>query len=287
MQQDAGGEAPDVLGYQDFRAYLRAYYAHAKGAGRGFSFRAFSKEAGFSSPNFLKLVMDGDRNLGPDGVARFAAALRLDPTRRRYFERLVDFCQARTPEERNDAFGRLRATRVWRRARRIDGDLYDYLSHWYYPAIREMAARPDFRDDPGWVGAQLVPPVRAAEAEEALRVLLRLGLLVRDADGRVGRGEPTLTTGPEVQALAARNYHVQMLERAVAAIDLVPPDRRDLGAVTVCISRQAAAGLKREVQEFRRAVLARCDADDRPEVVYQLNIQLFPLSGVAPEEEAR
>ncbi|MCB9620237.1 MAG: TIGR02147 family protein, partial [Sandaracinus sp.] len=46
----------DVYGYLDYRAYLRDFYETKKAAGRGFSFRSFSKRAGLKSPNYLKLV---------------------------------------------------------------------------------------------------------------------------------------------------------------------------------------------------------------------------------------
>ena len=44
---------------------------------RGYSYRAFSKAAGFSSPNVLKLVIEGKRNIGPEAVENFITALGL------------------------------------------------------------------------------------------------------------------------------------------------------------------------------------------------------------------
>ena len=41
-----------------------------------FSYRYFSRVAGFSSPNFLKLVAEGQRNLSPKSIAKFAKKLR-------------------------------------------------------------------------------------------------------------------------------------------------------------------------------------------------------------------
>jgi len=40
-----------VYGYTDYRAYLRNFYDMRKESERGYSYRAFSKAAGFSSPN--------------------------------------------------------------------------------------------------------------------------------------------------------------------------------------------------------------------------------------------
>ena len=61
-----GTDPIDVFDYLDYRAFLRDFYARAKATRRGFSFRAFSRKARLGSPNHLKRVMEGDRNLTPE-----------------------------------------------------------------------------------------------------------------------------------------------------------------------------------------------------------------------------
>jgi uncharacterized protein (TIGR02147 family) len=274
---------PDIFTYLDYRAWLRAYYEAAKEEMPVFSFRYFSRKAGYSSPNFLKLVMEGKRNLTEDSVARFTRALQLNPAEARFFEALVEFNQAQSAEEKNAAFERVTASRRFRNARRVEQGFFQYLSTWYYPTIRELAGRPDFREDPAWIAAQLLPPIKPAQAAEAMELLLDLGLLVRDDAGRIVRGDPSLTTGHEVHALAVGNYHRQMLQRAADAIELVPPAARDISALTVCISAELVPEFKRRIHTFREALLNLGDQDPDPRRVYQLNIQLFPLTG-EPED---
>lgn len=275
-----------VYEFLDFRAYLRAYYEASKRSRPSFSFRMFSKLAGLKSPNFLKLVMDGERNLGQESVQRFSSALKLPPREAEFFADLVSFGQADNMAEKNRAFERIAASRRFRQARRIDGELFAYLSHWYNPAVRELAARDDFQEDPRWIAAQLLPHITAGEAAEAMKLLLSLGLLVRDpGSGRVVRGEPTLTTEHEVRSLGAAAFHRQMLERAGHSLDLVPGKQRDLAALTVCVSSETAALVKQRIHEFREAITELCDSDPRGRIVYQLNLQWFPLS--IPGEEGR
>jgi uncharacterized protein (TIGR02147 family) len=268
-----------VYDFLDYRAYLRAHYETTKKARRGYSFRLFSKLAGLRSPNFLKLVIEGQRNLGADSVPRFSGALGHDAAEAEFFADLVAFNQADSLAEKNRAFERIAASRRFRSARRIDGDLFAYLSHWYNPAIRELAARSDFNEDPRWIASQLVPQISSAQAAEAMKLLLSLGLLVRDeASGRVLRGEPTLTTEHEVRSLGAAAFHRQMLERAAESIETVPREQRDLAALTVCVSPETAAKVKQRIHQFREALAELCDADTAGSVVYQLNVQWFPMS---------
>jgi uncharacterized protein (TIGR02147 family) len=227
----------------------------------------------------LKLVIDGERNLGADSVGRFGQALGLEGADAEFFADLVAFGQAQTLSDKNRAFERIAASRRFRAARRIDGELFAYLSHWYNPAIRELAARDDFQEEPRWIAAQLRPRISPTEAAEAMKLLLSLGLLVRDpSSGRVLRGEPTLTTEHEVRSMGAAAFHRQMLERAAQSIETVPAAQRDLAALTVCVSAETAALVKERIHQFREALTELCDADPRGSAVYQLNIQWFPLS---------
>jgi len=231
-------------------------------------------------------VIDGERNLGADSVGRFADALGLEGADAEFFADLVAFGQAQTLAEKNRAFERIAASRRFRAARRIDGELFAYLSHWYNPVIRELAARDDFQEEPRWIAAQLRPRISATEAAEAMKLLLSLGLLVRDAKtGRVVRGEPTLTTEHEVRSLGAAAFHRQMLEQAAQSIDTVPRELRDLAALTVCVSSETATLVKQRIHQFREALTELCDADTKGSTVYQLNVQWFPLS-LAKEDDS-
>lgn len=272
--------APDIFEYLDYRRFLADYYTAAKKNNRAFSYRYFARKAGYSSPNFLKLVMDGQRNLSQDSVERFAQVLKLNATESRFFANLVAFNQADGEEEKNEAFERVAASRRFRRARKLDRAFYVYLSRWYYPAVREMVGRSDFVEDPAWIAAQLLPPIQPAQAKACLDMLIDLGLVERGPDGRLRRGEASITTGHEVRSLAIGNYHRQMLQRAAESIELVDSAHRDISALTVTIGTHRVSELKERIHHFREVLLDLCDRDEKPDAVYQMNFQLFPLTQI-------
>lgn len=269
---------PDIFTYLDYREYLRDYYAAAKGAVSAFSYRYFSRKAGFTSPNYLKLVAEGQRNLTDDSIRKMVAGLALGPDEARFFEALVEFDQAGDAEKKNAAFERVSASQRFRQARRIDRGMFEYLSRWYYPAIREMAARADFRDDPRWIAENIFPRIRPREAQRALNLLFDMGLLERRDDGSIERVDPTLTTGHEVRSLAVGNYHRQMLERAASSIESVPREMRDLSSLVVCIGQDTVADLKSRIHAFRESLIELSERDEEKRGVYQIGIQMFPLS---------
>jgi len=272
-----------VYRYLDYRAFLRDAYRDRKQHQRGFSYRWFSRRAGLSSPNFLKLVIDGKRNLTVASARRFAAAFDLNVTETAFFCDLVAFNQARSPAEKNEYYERIRASRRHRAVRALDHHEFDYFSRWYYPAVRELVACKGFRDDPAWIARRLVPPITPAQARHALELLTKLGLLRRDADGTLRQGEMLVSTGPEVRSLAVGNFHRQMMERAAASIELVAREERDISGLTVALSDEACHRFKQRIVELRAELLQLSAAETEATRVVQLNFQLFPLA--TTEEE--
>lgn len=267
----------DVFDYLDFRAFLRDTYREGKQR-RGLSYRGFSRRVGLKSPNYLKRVIDGERNLTDEMAMRFAKALALDGEASTYFVDLVHFNQARTATQRNAHYARLTGSRRYRKTRKLELAHAAYHATWYLPAIRELAACRDFRDDPKWIAAQLIPPIGKADAARALQTLLDLGLLVRDEAGKIRQAETLLSTGPETLGHHIANYHRVMMERAAEAIDLVPSADRDVSSLTLGLGEDGLRRLKERVQRFRRELLELSTLEDDPVQVIQLNFQLFPLS---------
>ena len=279
-------DAPDVYEYLDYRAYLRAYYKHHKARGRGFSYRAFSKKAGLSSPNHLKRVIDGERNLSREMTMRFAAACELSAQQSAYFLKLVAFAQARSTQESRSHYESLQSDRGYQKVQTLDAAHSAYHSDWYIPAIRELAQSRGFRDDAAWIAKRLLPVISEAEARRALEILLRLGLLTRDEDGRLVQSESVVSTGPETRGVHIVSYHQTMMAHAIKAVDLVQRTDRDLSALTLCLSHQGLEQLKVRLQEFRKELVGLEGADGRGRLVVQVNMQMFPLTQVADEEDS-
>lgn len=279
---ETSSEVPNVYEYLDFRRYLGDWFASKKQRNPKFSYRMFARMAGQKSPSLLHHVVRGDRNLTAATTEAFVRAMKLSVPDAAFFGLLVQLGQATTDTERNDAWERIAATRRFREARLVEGAGFAYLSHWYYPAIRELAHRDDFRADPAWIASTLRPRITAAKATRALRELMAMRLLV-EHEGRVRPAEASVVTPHEVAGLAVHNYHAGMLARAREAIDAFDPEERHFGGLTVAVPADLVPRLKEELVAFQERVLNLCDsASGASDQVYQVNLHLFPLS--APRE---
>jgi len=269
--------APSVFAYLDFRAFLRDHYAYQKDRGRGFSYRVFARRAGFSSPNFLKLVIQGERNLSEAMAVRFAEACGLASVDQRYFVTLVHFAQSKNHEEKSVYYRKLLTQKRHQGIGQIEAEQYRYFSQWYLPAIRELSSRPDFRTDPEWISKELWPSVPVADVKRALRTLTALQLLQTDDEGDQPKTS-LLSTSQETGSVLIAAYHREMVRCAVESIDIIPPAQRDLSALILCLGPEGIAQLKERVQKFRRELLELSVLEKHPQQVVQLNFQLFPLT---------
>jgi uncharacterized protein (TIGR02147 family) len=271
-----GAADPDVFAYLDYRGYLRALYDARKR--RGASYRSFARRAGLRSPNYLKLVIDGDRNLSARMAEQFAQACDLAPEARRYFVLLVAFNQARSSEARAKAHAALRRARGPSRFAALDEALDAYHSLWYLPAIRELVGSPHFREDARWLSRQLLPPITAAEARRSLALLLEIGLVVRDERGKLRQARATVTTGPEARSRQLKSFHRTMMDHAKSSIERIAAEERDISGLTLCLGEHGLSLVKKAIQRFRHELLELSELEQDGRQVVQLNFQLFPLT---------
>lgn len=281
---EPASERPRPESFEDYRAFLRAMICHLKRTQPEFSYRYFSRVAGFSSPNFLKLVAEGKRNLSLRSVPKFGRGLGLDPREQDIFETLVRLDQSASDAERNEHYLKLR-----RRSKqpsgqaRLEEAFFQLHSTWYALPICALAARPDFKEEPLWISRQLQPQVRPSEVRRALSLIEEVGLLVRDEAGRLRPNEGGFRPGPRIEALAKRNWQRIMLDLAVQSLDKVPEGEGGpfFSGHTVLLSetqRRAVQALLLESRARLNQLLSTPPAEGETVHTYHLGAQLFPLS---------
>ena len=270
---------PDLFGTLDYRAYLKDWVQAKKKENPSYSHRVFARLSGQKSPSFLLAVIGGKRNLTSTTLEGFCRALGLDREEAIHFADLVALDQEKSEEKRNHAWQRISARKRFRSSLRIEGDSFAYLSHWYLPAIRELAGCKGFQADPLWIAKSLRPKVTVSQAKKALATLFSLGLLEEVKGGGVAVAGGSVSTPHEVAGLAVHNYHRGMLLRGGEAITAFAPEERHFCGVTVSIPEALVGPLKDEINAFQERILDLCDSStDAPERAYQVGIQLFPLS---------
>ena len=270
--------SPIVFDYLDYRLFLSDMYAYRKQKDGFFSYRYFSGKAGFASPNFLKLVIEGQRNLTNTSIAKVAKGFGLKKEERRFFENLVFMNQAKGHEEKTYYLKRMMSIKGYLKIRRLEKQSYDYFSHWFNPVIREvvMFGEQDFSAET--ISTLLIPEVSVTEVKKALGLLQELGLIKRTVQGRWEQADPVISTGPEVKSLAVADYHRQAIKLGAGAIERFPAQERDVSALTLRVNGSSIQKIKQRIARFRRELLAFALEEESPDQVFQVNFQAFPLT---------
>lgn len=268
----------NIYEYNNYRVLLRDWYNELKSQDRKLTQRKFASFVGFQAHSYLRYVIIGQRNLSEESVAKLTTAMELTGKSAEYFRLLVSFDQASSTEEKELYFVELNKIRRNTQFYKINKNQYSYFEQWYYPVIRELAVFSSWNGDYETLARLVKPEISATEAKRAVKTLIDIGLLQVDESGKYTQTSNTLSADdlPTHLIKKARNSYIKL---ALNASEELPPDKRNISCATVALGKkefQEASALLDWVRE-KIVSLAEQNGSDL-EKVYQLNIQLFPLS---------
>ena len=268
----------NIFAYTSYRKFLHDLYEQKKLEAKGFSHRVFVRMCGFVSPNFLKLVIDGKRNLGNSAKQKLAQAICRNKNEKEYLEALVQLEHAGSIEEKNSALSTISRLRHRKNIKTIDVDQYEYLSKWQNVAIRELVSLDDFQEDASWINSKLGTNLSEHTIRNTFDKLINLNLLKRNASGHLVQTDTNVICEPQIFSVAVNNYHREMLEKAANSIETTKSANRDVTGLTVTIDRKAYEDIIRTIKECREHIHHIASTATSKDVVYQIGFQLFNLS---------
>ncbi len=274
----------NLFEYRDYRLFLRDWYKETKGARRSFSFRSFSKKAGFQTSNFMMLVIQGKRNLTEESLKKFVVGLGLNKQEQDFFRNLVFFNQAKTHHDKNFYYQRLLQSKKLGQLKPIEKEQYEYYSTWYHPVVRELVVSKDFDGTPESIARRLAPPLTVTQVSKSIELLDKLGFIKKNGNGRWEQSQTLLSTGPELTSLVVHNYHKNLLDLSKEVMDQLSLKYRDVSSVTLGVKRERLGIIREKVREFRQEILKLASEDLEPEEVVLLNMQLFPVTKIKEEK---
>lgn len=154
-------------------------------------------------------------------------------------------------------------------------DTQAVLADWYHFAILEPTFVKNFDSDPRWIVKQL--SLSVIEVRAAVERKLRLGLLDRH-NGRLVKTHGSITNHTGLSTTVARKtLQKQILTKALAAIDEVPQEEKDITSLTMSIDPKNLDIAREMIKRFRRELCALLETGEQQRV-YNLAVQLYPIS---------
>ena len=255
---------------------MRDFYEERKRSSL-FSWREFSKLAGFTSPNYIQLVCEGKSRLSKTGVEKVATAMELAGSDRDYFLAMERFGDAKSDAKKIQAFNDMQNIAKENRLRVVDGEAFKYFESWVNPVMRELAPiMPGAK--PLELARNCYPVVSATEVRQSLDFMVHANFLKKVGEDTYRQTEKVVTGSSEAIPLALRSMNRQMSKFATDAIDDIPPEKRHTAGVTLGMSNATYKWLVQKLESLRQQVVAMAAKEKDYDKVYRLNLQLFPLT---------
>jgi len=283
--KDSG--APRLVQYDNYRGYLRDWYQHSKSLNSKVSFRFLSQRTGLKSPNYWKLIMEGDRKLSNEMIPRFARTLKLEDLESHYFHHLVLMNQAEGLKERALHAQHLEDLKKRLAPMTVDAPNPSFYTRWYLPILRETAVVCGRKNSIEEIQKRLRIELSAGQIEEGLGILIGGGYLQKNSDATYSQTLQLLSTGDRVSSALASQYISRTIEESVPALENLTSKDREFAAQTLSLNHEQFEKLRVLAREFRKEALAlsKTEVGKTPvERVVQMNLQIFSLT--RPEEES-
>jgi uncharacterized protein (TIGR02147 family) len=267
----------NVFDYFDYRKLLKDLYKDHKAQKPYFTYRYLMQKSGMHSAGFFTKILQGKSNISNSSIFKLAEAFQLTKLETTFLQLLVLFNQAKTASEKQHCFEKIVAIKK-SRVKTLEPFQFELFDKWYYVAVREVLDFHPFSMDYKELAGMLYPPIKPQEAEMAIKVLEKLGLIKRNPQGVFERLDTIVSTGDEWESMAIEHYQSETLDLAKQAIYRVPKAFRDISTLTLSISEATMPRVREKLKEYRKELLDLAKNDAFADRVYQLNMQLFPLS---------
>jgi uncharacterized protein (TIGR02147 family) len=250
------------------RYILEEEYLKRKKANPLFSLRQFAKKLDIPSGRLTEII-SGKRQISYKVALKIVGGLDLPS---HDSQRFLNAVSKQVPQsfirEKENSFVDSRVTHE---------DTFRAIADWYHFAILSLIETHDFQNNPEWIAKRL--GIEAIEARNAYQRLLKLGLLI-EKDNKVVLGQGNMSTTHDIESVAIKKSHRQSLNQAIECLDEVTLDLRDITSMTMAIDIKKIPQAKELIKKFRRSLCVLLENSSNRNEVYNLNIQLVPVTKV-------
>ncbi len=268
----------NIFDYFDYRKYLKDYYENKKKQNFFFSYRYVGKKVELD-PGYLVKVLQGKHHIAQKTISKFIKLCKMDENEGEYFENLVYFGKAKSEKQIKLYFEKLLSLKDAKTIK-TEPNQYEYYQKWYYSAIRSLIGCIGFKGDYKSLAEKLSPKISVKETKKAIKLLEKLKFVKKQKDNTYTLTDTLITTGDEWHSIAIRQFQRETIHLAEESLTRHPKDIRDISTVTMGIHHEDLEEIKELLKEFRSSVMKFTEKSQNPDSVYQLNIQLIPLTAI-------
>ncbi len=278
---------PQLSAYLDYRLYLKDYYEYRVKTDKGrrpYSYAVFSAAADIKSPSYLKLIIEGKRNLSLDMAEKFARALQFNKQETEEFVKLVLFSQAQDAVERNRHFVDLVNIRLLKKMQKgeIAKESWEKLPNWLSWILYSLVDLKDIKYEPKALIKILGPIATEEQLAQAISNLFSTGILRQnEVTGEIIKARELISNSQDVPVELVRKLQMDLLYLGLESLFKENPVDREVGALTLALTEEEFNQIKFEIRQLKKRIAKDIVAkrvSTRGDRLYQFNLQFFPIS---------
>ncbi len=267
---------PDLFEYDNYREYIRDYYAYMKSESTHFSYRYLAQKAEINSSGYFKSLILGDKNISHSSIEKVAFALNLKGDDKKYFSILVSYNQTDSEVEKGRLHSQLVSLRILHSIPLVEEYQQTFYFKWYHSIIRELVTSSKGVTVSS-IQKTLYHSLSQEEIKSSIELLLNHGLIEKQGTQYV-QTNTLIKSGESIDTNSIQFYQMQMLQKAMEAFDIVPVGEKLMSSTTLFYSDESMGKAVELIRDLRKNLLELALKEPAPERVYQLNLNLFPMS---------
>lgn len=271
---------PKIYKYNDTVVFLNDLFSFYKEK-ENKSLRDFAKDLKIAI-GLLPMILSRKRNITGELLKKIMKNFSYSKHHLSFAEnlRLIGFSQ--NYEERKQAIYQINKIKSYREFNKNEFEIYKYLSHWYFVAIKEMTELADFREDPEWIQKRLAYAVSRKEVEETLEFLKRTKILIYESN-RLVAAKKEMNCEEGIFKLTLGGFHKQILHLAAQAIDEVDRDKRRILGHTLKIDESQVEEVHTILADAFEKIKTLESNTKKDGNVYHVELVSIPLTKKVPQ----
>ena len=239
-----------------------------------YSLRSFARALSMSH-TVLSLVLSGKRPLSKFAAPKVADILGLNPKEKEMFLNL------RAPKKKTSK--EVSEVKV-PEYQQMTLDVFSVIADVHHYWILSLLDVPNAKFEARWISKQL--SITQMQAQIAMERLLRLKLVER-VNGKWKQSQNHLKVENTISTGATRKHHKQILTKALNSLENDPIEVRDFSAMTMAIDPKHIPYATERIRKFRRSLMEELESKGSPKAVYNLAVQIFPVSIIQKKSKIR
>ena len=235
-----------------------------------FSLRAYARFLKIHPPT-LSAVLNKKRPLSFKSASQITERLQLSPKEKALFLRSV--------REQKKSLNDINLPLLEPSQILNDESHYKVIAEWEHYAILSLMETEGFvsTSDQAIECIAKRLGITALRASTCVENLLETGLIVKNKSGSLTKTHGSVCTTEDIVSSALQKSHKENFELANKKLESTPVELRDYSSITLSLDPDLLTEAKQVIRRFRKELSSLVEAG-RSREVYQLSVQLFPLS---------